>query len=322
MSTKLTHQEIAEKVNSSKGKRGGWPSCFNYKLEGDHVFIVTNMKFKKVDFRRLDPWGIAFFIYVQENSDTRLKTISFILNKVNGEGFKVYLEAFKRRVSFLKINNEELNFEIRYNSQLIDLYSEKKLFTRPKNEILHDYDKMKARDDKDKPGRLEKDFQTFLIGKGLENDVEDRTNERLAILGEDFFDLKKKNIKLFREFPTGVFEDEVSKVNRILPTKYIDIVTLNKYRNLSIIELKLNDVKLEVLSQILDYVLFFRCYRDKLSEVVKNKFGCLPYGEDIICYVVNNRFHEKFDNIFKYYSTENKSYSFKIKRVLLGKTYS
>ncbi len=321
MSTKLTHQEIVEKINSSKGKPWRWPSCFDYGLKGDHVFIETNKKFKKKDFRRLDPWGIAFHNHVQKELGKEIDNISFIVKADDSKRIGICMEAFKRRISYLNIINSKLDIKIYCNSTLLDLYNLKNLYLRPLKEILHDYSKMPARQDKDTSGRIEKDFQTFLFGKGLDINVEERTNERLAILGEDFFNLKKKSIKILREFPTGVFKDDVSEAKRILPTEYVDLVTLNKRRKLSIIELKLNDVKLEAISQILDYGLFFRCYRVAIFEAIQKLFKCRPRGNDIICYLVNNRFHDRFDDILRYYRASNEKDHFAIKKVVLGKTF-
>ncbi len=45
-----------------------------------------------------------------------------------------------------------------------------------------------------------------------------------------------------------------------------------------------------------------------------------PLKDKIMCYVVNNRFHPRFDDIFQYYSTKGKSYKFQILKVVLGAT--
>ena len=84
------------------------------------------------------------------------------------------------------------------------------------------------------------------------------------------------------------------------------------------IELKLDDSKLEVMSQILDYALYFACYRDKLLKVIKKNSNLKPIEDKIMCYVVNNRFHKRFDDIFQYYSIKDKSYKFEIFKVTHG----
>ena len=102
------------------------------------------------------------------------------------------------------------------------------------------------------------------------------------------------------------------------PTEFVDIVTLNKWGQLSVIELKLDDSKLEVISQILDYGLYFACYHDKLLKFLSDHSGIKPIKDGIMCYVVNNYYHQRFDNVFKYYSTKSKSYKFKLLKVVLG----
>ena len=107
-----------------------------------------------------------------------------------------------------------------------------------------------------------------------------------------------------------------------MPTESVDIITLNKYGNLSVIELKLDDEQLEVISQLLDYALFFRCYIHLLKHipVITETFGTNIRKEEIFCYVVNNHFHPRFDKILKYYSTENKDYGFQLIKIVLGYT--
>jgi len=194
----------------------------------------------------------------------------------------------------------------------------KELLKRPPNEIVrNDYNE---RRDDDKPGRLEKDFQAYLFGKGKHDTI--RTNERLAILGEDFRDLNRKKdpFTMEREFPTGVFDGKKSRKTRILPTDFIDVVSFNKWRELSLIELKVNDSSLPVISQSVDYALFFAAYRKQLCDVLKKKLGRSPKRKAFVCYIANNCFHKRFDCVAKYYSPINKKVPFRIKKVVLGCT--
>ena len=221
----------------------------------------------------------------------------------------------KRRLSFLDINNFEQSFELKQNNKSVKLYSKEELINRPAEEIIRQ--KINQRSDDDKPGRIEKDFQTFLFGKGI--DRNDRTNERLAILGEDFYNLQRKNLGVLREFPTGVFFERILKKNRILPTEFIDIVTLNKWEKLSIIELKVNDPSLEVIAQLIDYALYFTCYQKELKNVIeRNSKIRIQDSYEFICYVVNNHFHDRFDQVIQYYSP--KYFKFKIRKITLGYT--
>ncbi len=290
---KFTAKELMREVTSKAGKPGGWPNYFNYDIKNDS--IVISFTFKELDkkaVRRLDPWGLAFLAEVEAKCGTGIKGIKFALegpiDQVKHDNRLIPdLEAFRRRVSFLSINNHSLQIEITINGEPVELDDIKKLFNRPQNEIIHESFNRKAQDNV--VGRLEKDFQTWLFA----NDIKDEqmktanTNERLAVLGEDFYMLKKRKFKLIREFPTGAFHEKITNNSRILPTEFVDVVSLNKYGNLAVIELKLNDSQLEVIAQLLDYSLFFRCFRDKLLPIITSHLGATPNNKEIVCYVVN-----------------------------------
>jgi ribonuclease J len=309
-------RKLTEQVNSKRGHGGEWPAYFDYTIEPSRITLKANRKLDKSKLRRLDSWGMALFHHVKTKHSFDIKEISFIINE-NGSSWTPNMESFKRRVSFLDINNENIDFTVEYNNKNINLYNQKTLFERPDTEILRD--SINTRRDDDKGDFLEKSFQAFLFGKGL--GTESRTNDRLAILGEHFFQLKKKKYGVMREFPTGVYMSTKSRSNQITPTEFVDIVTLNRWGELSVIELKLDDSNLEVMSQILDYALFFRCYKSKLLKLMKKDSSSLkPRKGNIMCYVVNNRFHKRFDDIFQYYRTNNRAYGFQIFKVVLGYT--
>ncbi len=330
-------QQVVKNINKKKGVRGGWPIFLNYNYveESKKAVIQFNQDEKtdggsqKKNFRRFDCWGFAF---VDEliNENLLVKKLCFNLNTGESESL-ANIEALKRRLSYLKFNNPDIELFFVINGVLTELYTIDSLYSRPKNEIVRSDSNISQRDDTDKPGRLEKDFQAFLFGKGLfdQNQEEvERVSDRLALLGEDFFrlkqNLKNKNIKswLLREFPTGAFDGEVSDPKRILPTEYVDLLSLNKYGQLAVVELKVNDSQLEVMSQLLDYALFFRCYYwEKVSET-----GCFFKNNvkkninEFICYVVNNYYHPRFDSVFFQYFVPKdiKANSFKFTKLTLG----
>jgi ribonuclease J len=310
-------RELNEEINSHTGGGGKWPSSFDYIIEPNRLTLQTNRKIDKSGYRCLDSWGIALFHYLKTEHKLDVKKIQLVVNN-NGGMWSPNDEAFKRRVSYLQINNDDIHFKIVHNNHPVNLYSQKELFERPKAETIRDF--LNSRGDDDKGHLLEKSFQAFLFGKGLE--TETRTNDRLAILGEDFFQLKKKQYGVLREFPTGAFLNNISRRDQLTPTEFVDIVTLNRYGYLSVIELKLDDPKLEVMSQILDYALYFACYGDKILDVLSKNpdLNMKPLKDKIMCYVVNNRFHIRCDDIFQYYSTKDKSYKFQILKVVLGAT--
>jgi hypothetical protein len=183
------------------------------------------------------------------------------------------------------------------------LYTFKELTYRPDTEkVRSDYP---VHGDDDTPGRLEKDFQTWLFGRGLQNNCDSgirpdimRTNERLALFGDDFVRIGKvksgkdrSRYKVEREFPTGAFKDNVKESNRLLSTEFVDLVTLNRYGDLAVIEIKFDDAKLEVIPQVLNYALFFHSYRTKLTDLLDKKLACATADRKLVTYLVSNTFH-------------------------------
>lgn len=308
-----TINSILNKIEASKGKSKGWPNCFAYYIKGEEAKITLVKDFDRKSFRRLDPWGLAFVKELEAESGIKVRKITFVINDIKRQ---IYFESFLRRVSFLSFNNPHIKFKVIAKNEIKKLYTNNLLFNRPSLEVIEE--EAKSRDDEDKPGRIEKDLQAFLFGKGFKQDI--RTNERLAVFGNDFFKLKTKKLGIAREFPTGVFLEVKNENSRILSTNFVDVVTLNKHLELAVIEIKVNDSQLEVISQILDYALFFRSYLDKLLPVLKKNQIEVDKRKNIVCYVANNYFHERFNKIKEYYRTENKGYGFIIKQIVLGYT--
>jgi len=314
----MTDLKIFEQnINKNKGKPNNYPECMNYTLDGQRAVIELHKGFSKKEFRRLDSWALAFVSEAEDELKIKINQLTFIINR-SIDDYKYDFESFKRRVSFLNINNSNISCEIILNNENIELYYKNSLFNRPEYEVIRH--EIKDRSDKDKGDLLEKAFQAFLFGKDLGKEI--RTNDRLAILGEHFYKSKGKDYGVLREFPTGVFKEHIKENCRLMPTESVDIITLNKLGNLSVIELKLDDEQLEVISQILDYALFFRCYINLLKKlpIIVETFGENIRKNDIHCYVVNNHFHPRFNNILKYYSTKDKGYDFQLIKIVLGYT--
>lgn len=309
--------QINQEVDAGRGKSTGWPTCLTYSLEKGTARVVLTGQINKTNLRKIDCWGLAFFDYCKEIAKNKPTELILEIPRKASANVVPNAEALHRRVSYLNLG-EDLNIRLLSCGVEVPSYVLADLLKRPASEIVRtDY---AERGDDDTPGRLEKDFQAYLFGKG-KNDTT-RTNERLAILGEDFRDLNKKKYSFVmeREFPTGVFDGQVSAHTRILPTDFIDVVSFNKRRQLSLIELKVNDSSLPVISQAVDYALFFTSYQKQLWDVLKTKLGRRPQKRDFVCYVANNCFHKRFDAVARYYSPINKGVPFKIKKVVLGGT--
>jgi hypothetical protein len=300
--------EFLKQVESQLGKPRGWPADFQYSIDGSVCAIEMKQGHDNLAaFRKMDCWGLAFFSESKSELQDEIRGISFRIPFGLRDASISHLESFKRRLSFLNANNEDLGVELVHAGASAPLYDSAALFSRPSNEIV--IDQMKDRSP-NQPGTLEKDVQTFLFGGG-------ESNRRLALFGEDFASMPP-NLGIEREYPTGVFDTERSEKTRILPTYWTDIVTLNRYGDLAVIELKLDDTSLEVISQILDYALFFSGYIDRLRPVLADR-GVVPRTDRVVCYVVNNRFHPRLKTIAKYYATCSDN-PFQLRKVLLGAT--
>lgn len=303
-------EKIVNGMNSKVGKSGGFPSSMMYKVINNKLLVRFIGEQKLI--REFDCWGFAYLddLNSQLNENMRIHEIEFEMKDENIA--KPYIESLKRRLSFLNINNEKVTIFFRINNIIENLYSIENMFNIGKEEIIRE--DIKPRCDENKPGRLEKDFQSYLFGNGLQHDNK-RTNERLALLGADFKD--KKGNQLLREFPTGSFKNEIKKTSRVMPTEFIDLVTVNKYKELSLVELKVSDENLKVISQALDYSLFFLIHKERLDNILLSHKFDYSSIKSFKTYIVNNYFHPRFDNIFKYYQPVNTDY-FQLKKTTLG----
>ncbi|MDD2475496.1 MAG: hypothetical protein PHI32_06265 [Dysgonamonadaceae bacterium] len=274
--------------------------------------------------RVTEVWGLAYYNWLIKEQKQSVDKIVFDITPLNLKEHLV--ESFKRRISYLNLNNP-FTLEI-IDSFPVKLYSKDEIINRPEGEVV--INKFKQRKPGGTSGRLEKDFQDFLNGESILRDSDDDFDQykliyrRLALLGDDFYNLEK-NYKVIREVPTGVFKDDIKEKNRILPTFFVDFVAFNKKGELSLIELKLNDPKLHVISQLLDYALFAVSYKEQIIKMVLGHIGqqYCPESFDkkpIACYVANNWFHTKFDEISKYYSPDPKGFDLKFKKVVLGES--
>jgi hypothetical protein len=320
----MTIDSLIQQVGKQRGKSGGWPSELTYlATETDNVVEVTVSDAgtaKDGVWKKIDPWGLAFFDRVKECTQKPIQLI-FSLRLPSTPTANYQYEALKRRVSYLATANP-LRITLLKDNCIDTLYSIEELTHRPDCEIVRT--DMKKRGDADKAGRLEKDFQSYLFGKGLHDpsnpDIR-RTNERLALFGDDFVRIGNaksgkdgKRYKVEREFPTGVFCDEVKKSKRILSTEYVDLVTINKNGEVAVIELKFDDPKLEVIPQVLNYALYFYAYKLQLIGLLDKQLEYSTKGARLVTYLVSNTFHPKFKSVWNYYSRGPLT----IKQVIMG----
>jgi hypothetical protein len=265
----------------------------------------------------LDSWGMAAMAHCENELGTAPRHLSLKLpgNRSNAND-EPDLEALRRRVSYLNAVNLNFNISLQAGEENLSLNNLDELLEPSKDEIVRmDYNE---RHDQDRGEKLEKDLQRFLFG--LELDRSQHRMDRMSLLGEDFYSSKGKECGVDREFPTGVYRGAIAEKNRVLPTEYVDLIAINRFGHLSVIELKIDDKNLESISQLLDYALFFRTYKEELVPVIKQRLG---YAREIrvdpiMCYLVNNKFHPKFDDASKFYTNGNTGIGFKLVKLTLG----
>jgi hypothetical protein len=310
---------------ATKGARG-WPARLtftaNYTPSDDSVTIrITAMN--GTPWKQIDPWSMAFLAQVRSLTDKPV-SLSFAVPDAALHKQQLQFEAFKRRLSYLNEVND-LKATLDQAGTSVPLYSLSELSARPDDEVVRD--RFRMRGDTDTPGRLEKDFQAYLFGKGKHDDSSDkvRSNERLALFGKDFLGLQraKEEVRVEREFPTGVFKSSIKRGHQILATEYVDLVTINRNRELSVIEIKFDDNTLEVIAQTLNYALFFNGYRAKLTPLLDAKLAPPTKNDQtasfskefpLVTYVVSNTFHPRFRDVFPFYAKGNLA----IRQIILG----
>jgi hypothetical protein len=312
----MTFESLNREVDKKRGT-SGWPANLTFKAtEGDNIVEVTigGAGLAKDGFwKRIDPWGFAFFHKAKEITKKPLR-LTFSLRSPDTPLAKCQYEALKRRVSYLAEANH-LQITLLKGDAEDELYTFEKLTNRPDTEIVHPDFRYRGVDDK--THGLEKDFQKYLAGWGLPKKSDFRlTNERLALFGPDFVRISKVKSGVVKEFPTGAFKDEVTKSNTLLSMEFVDLVTINRKRELAVIEIKFDDANLEVISQVLNYALFFHSYRTKLTDLLDKKLACATAGRKLVTYLVSNTFHNKFESVWPYYSQRKDLIN--LKRVVMG----
>jgi hypothetical protein len=269
--------------------------------------------------RRVDVWMMAMVAWIEQVQGGR--KISELAIDLKGPRDASELESFRRRISYLALNNG-WSIAVKTPAGTLPLARTWPALFTPSSvggvtESIHQSWKSRA-NSADRDGAIEKMLQTWLAG------VDRKSSHRLAVLGPDFiYGASGKTTKVVREFPTGSFTGAITKRNRILPTYWVDLVTMNCRRELALVELKISDSKLEVMAQALDYALFFRTFRAELLPVLQERVSPeLKEKARIVCYVVNNRFHAHFDAIGPYYRPQasGSSIGFGFKKVVLGGT--
>jgi len=291
-------EQINQDLERQRGISRGYPKCLSCnvteKSTGIFNLCVSGDLNEDDVWQRADPWGFAIWVEILDVLDCVQLGLHFDMPEPKN---RPKYEAFKRRLSYLAEMNREMSIVLSIGGRAEELYSISDLMKRPENEIIHK--ELNEPSPTNVPGfSLEKDFQVYLYAKsqGI------RDNQRLALLGDDFFNIRSLNFGVLREFATGAFDGKVTEEKRLLPTEYVDLVTINKHKEIAIIELKFGSKPLEAISQLLNYALYFYSYKAQLTQLISSPLGFKCADRPIKAYLVSDVFHARFNDVWPYYS--------------------
>ncbi len=99
--------------------------------------------------------------------------------------------------------------------------------------------------------------------------------------------------KFIRQFPANVFRKKISEKNRITRKLWIDILTVNKFNQLSVVELKAgSNCPLDLLIQAIDYGIYCHLFKEHLADsFLKNRNKGEIVKSKIVVYCVAEKFH-------------------------------
>ncbi|MCX5633428.1 MAG: hypothetical protein NTW93_07135 [Phycisphaerae bacterium] len=97
--------------------------------------------------------------------------------------------------------------------------------------------------------------------------------------------------KAIRQFPANIFENEINKGARITRKFWIDILAVNNFNQLSVIELKAGaNCPLDILIQALDYGIYCHLFKKHIADYFFDKVLLLDKNK-IAIYCVAEKFH-------------------------------
>ena len=106
--------EFLSQVRANKGKGGGWPNCFDYRATSDgHVFVELKGAPTKVACRRLDVWTMAFVAAAKQDAGLCVTDVCLAIEGPIDKSYLPYIEALRRRVSYLQSVNTDLRIGLR-----------------------------------------------------------------------------------------------------------------------------------------------------------------------------------------------------------------
>jgi len=119
--------------------------------------------------------------------------------------------------------------------------------------------------------------------------LEQHLSEDLSRLSETEFSESDEPIT---QFPANIFKEEISQEKRVTRKFWIDILAVNKFNQLSVIELKAgSNCPLDILIQATDYGIYCRLFKKHIAksffkncnteEIVKNKIAIYCVAEKL-----------------------------------------
>jgi len=211
----------------------------------------------------LDVWGIGYLLNAGLYHDDRTNVVHLDVIDVTMAlrlHFLSKADLF-RNIQFEVYQSDEIRFKV--------------------EDILDNVGKTKKYVTYDKGS----DFSIRGTGETLESKVEKNLCENISLLSGSEF---PASAPLIRQFPPNIFERERSEATRVTRKLWIDILTVDKVNQLSVIELKVSDnIPLDLLIQAIDYGVFCHLFKQHISEcwfrgiegVSKNKIAIYCMAE-------------------------------------------
>lgn len=250
-----------------------YPSKINFKKVTDGICVCYKDS-SKVEYN-LDIWAISYLLNEELYNNSKENIIHLDAIDINTPrgltmGLRLYFLSkyqFFKKISFDIKNADEIKEKVEdIGNHSGNKYSKYITYSDPKE--------FSSRGTKPLP----------------ESRLEKYISEHMSNVFETEF---SASVDPLRQFPANIFREKISKENRVTQKFWIDILTVNKFNQLSVIELKAgSNYPLDILIQAIDYGIYCRLFKEHIAksffkncnteEIVKNK---------IAIYCVAEKFH-------------------------------
>jgi hypothetical protein len=248
-----------------------YPSEINFKKVIDGISVCYRDS-SEVKYN-LDIWAISYLLNEGLYNDNKKNIIQFDAININTlTGLTVGLRLyFLQKYQFYKkifFDVKNVN-EIKEKVEDIQNRIGSKYITYP-NSRSEDFQKRRPKDSPE--GRLEKEM-----------------SKDLSCISESEF--VSHSDKYRTQFPANIFKDKISEEKRVTRKFWIDILAVNKFNQLSVIELKAgSNYPLDILIQAIDYGIYCHLFRKHIAD---SFFKNSNITDKIALYCVAEKFHPK-----------------------------